>query len=129
MTNPMPTFLIADDSQEKTQFFLSLLKHVRWRGKILTTNTVEGAKALIDRYEIFAAFIDYYIPTTNGPSIIRYLKAAHPSARIALVSSVDRASNAAEAREAGAEAVVCTSAEPDRVREELLALLEAWRNK
>ncbi|MFA5799940.1 MAG: response regulator [Candidatus Peribacteraceae bacterium] len=123
----MNTFLIADDTPRKTRLFLSLLKRAEWQGEILTTDTVEGAKELIDRHPIAAAFIDYYIPMTNGPSIIRYLKQKHPAARVALVSSADNSSNAAEALAAGAEIVECTSDDPEKVEQRLLALIREWQ--
>ena len=100
----MPNFLIADDTPRKMDYLLSLLKKTSWKGKILTADTCEGAIELINKHKIDAAFIDYYIPSTYGPSIIRHLKKSNPKARIALVSSADSALNAAEAKAAGAEA-------------------------
>lgn len=84
---------------------------------------------MIDAHpEISAAFIDYYIPLKNGPSVIRYLKKNIPTTRIALVSSADNPKNSAEARDAGAEAVVCTSHPVDMVEKSLSELLGSWKN-
>lgn len=123
----MPTFLIADDTPRKVRLFLALLQRAGWQGEILTTDTVEGAKELIDRHPIAAAFIDYYIPSSNGTEIIRYLKTSQPACRIALVSSADNSSNAAEALAAGAEIVECTSDDSEKVEQRLLALIREWQ--
>ncbi len=83
--------------------------------------------SLIDQHpDISAAFIDYYIPSENGPAIIRYLKVKNPQARIALVSSADSRKNSEEAKAAGAEAVICTSDQADEVESTILGLLKEW---
>ncbi len=106
---------------------LSVLRQAKWPSEIFTASTTEEARRIIDREpEIVAAFIDYYIPSERGPAVIRYLKAKIPQARIALVSSSDNPKNAAEAREAGAEAVVCTSHPASIVMAVLTDLLERW---
>jgi DNA-binding NarL/FixJ family response regulator len=121
------TFLIADDSDEKTAFLQKLAKQV-WEGEILVATTSEASFAIIDAHpDIRAAFVDYYIPSTNGPAIIRYLREKIPSAHIVLVSSSSNPRNAAEAREAGADAVVCSSDHGDEVEKQLLDLLEEWK--
>lgn len=122
----MKTFLIADDTPRKTRLFLELLKKAGWQGEIFTADTVEGAKELIDRNQIDSAFIDYYIPTTNGPSIIRYLKQVWPKARVALVSSIDDALNSMEARQAGAEVTAFTHDDPEKVEQKLLKIIREW---
>lgn len=122
------TFLIADDSHEKIHFFRHMLKVAEWSGNVLVAMTTEEAKRLIDLHpDIEAAFIDYYIPSEYGPAVIRYLKKANPAARVALVSSADSERNAVEAREAGAEAVVCSSYPLQEVEERLQILLAEWK--
>ncbi len=123
----MKTFLIVDDSHEKILFLRAMLKRADWKGEILEAMTTEDAKAMIDAHpEISAAFVDYYIPSGNGPVIIAYLKAKNPQARIALVSSGDSAKNSEEAKTAGAETVICTGYESDVVEDQLLTLLREW---
>lgn len=105
-----------------------LLKRSGWDGDVLEAKTTDEAKARIDAHpDIAAAFIDYYIPPDNGPAVIRSLKEKIPSARIALVSSADSERNAAEARTAGAEAVICTSYRSDEVESAILGLLADWQ--
>ncbi len=124
----MASFLIADDSPEKTAMLLSLLQREGWPGRTFTAVTTEEAKRIIDREpEITGAFIDYYIPSENGPAVIRYLTSAHPRSRSALVSSSDFDRNCREALQAGAETTVCTSYDAERVESVLLALLREWR--
>jgi DNA-binding NarL/FixJ family response regulator len=107
----MPVLLIADDSAGK-RIMLRALAHRHWRAAtIVEATTSEEAMAVIGgATQLDAAFVDYYIPTQPGPVIIQAVKAKFPAARVALVSSADRADNAAEARAAGAEAVVCSTA-------------------
>lgn len=120
-------FLIADDSAQKMMILQGLLHRAGWEGEVLTAATTEEAKEKIDAHpEIGYAFIDYYMPTENGPSVIHYLKEKNPSARIALVSSADNADNAREAKEAGAEAVICTSYPADEVESAVLGIVEEW---
>jgi len=123
----MATFLIADDSREKILFLRHMLKSAKWNGDILIAETTEQAKELIDAHpEISCAFIDYYIPSENGPAVIAYLREKCPQSRIALVSSADHAENTARAKKAGAEAAMCTTHQSNFVERELLSLLEAW---
>lgn len=99
----------------------------KWSGDIVTAETTEDAMDVIDKYpDITAAFIDYYIPTMNGPSIIKYLNKKTPSARIALVTSSSSDRLGEKARLAGAEAVVCTSDETDAVEKQLVSLIQTW---
>lgn len=123
----MTTFFIADDSPEKMRFLHHMVKRAGWEGEILTAVTSEEAFDVIDAHpEIAAAFIDYYIPTQNGPAIIARLRTSCPDCRIALVTSGENPRNADRARSAGAEAAVCTSHPSDAVERALTDLLEAW---
>lgn len=123
----MKTFLIADDSPEKMNFLLGMLKRAKWQGAVLTAVTSEEAIEKINQSEgIAAAFVDYYIPNSNGPSIIRHLKAKFPNVRVALVSSADSKSNTAQAIAAGAERSICTSRPLDEVERSTLEALDTW---
>ena len=123
----MLSFLIADDSRDKIVMLRHMLKRAQWKGDVLTAKTTDEAKELIDAHpDIAAAFIDYYIPSENGPAVIAFLKQRCPACRIALVSSADNADNAARAKAAGAEAAICTTHRSDFVEREILGLLEAW---
>jgi len=123
----MKTFLIADDSPEKILMLRHYLVRAGFTGEVLIATTCEEAYRLIKNTDdISAAFIDYYIPTDNGPSIIRALKEKFPSSHIALVSSADSEKNAKEAKEAGAETALCTSYRSDIVERSILDLLCQW---
>ena len=121
------TFLIADDSPGKRTFLRSILKHALWDGDIVEATTTEEASALIDAHpKIAAAFIDYEIPTQNGPAIIRTLRLVNPRSHIALVTATDSKRYEKDAREAGADAFVCSTWPGDRVVKTLLDLLTEW---
>lgn len=122
----MATFLIADDSQEKILMLRHYLKVAGFSGDLRIAMTCQEAYDLIEQHTFNFAFVDYYIPSDNGPSIIRTLKTSHPQCRVALVSSAENAENSAEARLAGAEAVLCTSHRSDEVEREILELLQDW---
>lgn len=124
----MKPFLIADDSSEKILMLRHFLTRAGFTGSVCTAATCEEAYTIIDREpEIAYAFIDYYIPRDYGPAIIKKLRAQHPACRIALVSSSDRADNAEEAREAGADAVLCTTHRSDEVEHDIMNLLAEWQ--
>ena len=121
-------FLIADDSAGKRMLLTSFLKHAQWTVPILTATTTEEAMELIDTTEdIRWAFVDYQIPTKNGPAIIRHLKEKFPQAHVALVSAMEGRDLEDTAKAAGAEACVCTSRPEDEVMIALSDLLHRWR--
>lgn len=123
----MKTFLIADDSPEKILMLRHYIARAGFTGEVFIATTCEEAYALIKNADsISAAFIDYYIPYDNGPSIIRALHEKFPHAHIALVSSADSKKNTQEAKEAGAETALCTSYRSDIVERSILELLAEW---
>lgn len=121
------SLLIADDGAHKIMLMKGMLHRAGWTGNILEAATSEEAKRLIDEHAIGFGLIDFYIPHENGPAIIAYLKEKHPGARVALVSSSDKHENTEEARQAGAEACICTSYPADEVERMFDELLEEWR--
>lgn len=124
----MPYFLVADDSPHKTAMLKDLLAIARWKDPILFAATSEEAMRLIDEHpDIDHAFVDYYIPSKNGPAIIAYLKEKNPAAAIVLVSSSDNGENQERAMDAGAEACICTSDPSDTVERAILDILEEWK--
>lgn len=124
----MPHFLVADDSPHKTAMLRDLLTIAQWKDPVLFATTTEEAISLIDEHpDITHAFVDYYIPSGNGPSIIRHLRQKNPSAHMALVSSSGKQSNLEEALVAGAEACVNTSERSDIVERTLLEILHEWK--
>jgi DNA-binding NarL/FixJ family response regulator len=124
----MTHFLIADDSPNKMILMQGMLHRAQWKGEIITAVTSEDAMKLIDEHDIRFAFIDYYIPSENGPTIIKYLKKKNPDAHIALVSSADNTENFDEARNAGAELCICTSYPADEVEKMFTDVLADWKN-
>lgn len=120
----MSTLLIADDSADKRLLLKSLAAH-HWSGLVVEAATTEAAMAAIaSSPDLAAALIDYYIPSQNGPALIRAVRAAFPHAKIALVSSSDNPDNAREARAAGADDIVCTGW-PEAPKQ-IADLLTAW---
>jgi response regulator RpfG family c-di-GMP phosphodiesterase len=124
----LPTFLIADDSEGKQMLLQGLLRHSHWKVYLLIAYSTEEAKKLIDEHpDIAFAFIDYNIPSENGPTVIAYLKKTNPQARIALTTSMDGEQYFQEARNAGAETCICTVYQLDEVERSVLELIEKWR--
>jgi CheY-like chemotaxis protein len=118
-----PTLLIADDSVEKADMLQLIVERAGFDGTILRALTTEEAMQIIDEQFIDLAFIDYFIPTANGPAVIASIRKKNPNAHIALVSSSDNAANCAEAKAAGAEVCICTSWERDRVEDSLMSFI------
>lgn len=123
-----PLFLIADDSTAKRLMLIGMVHHSRWDVEILAAETTEQAEAHIAAHpDIAAAFIDYEIPSAQGPAVIRSLRAANPQSRIALVTASDSQEYKTNAIEAGADAFVCTSWPLDEVEKKIAELLMEWR--
>ena len=123
-----PKLLIADDSEAKQMMLQGLVHHCHWTVVILTASSTEEAKKIIDSNpDVAFAFVDYEMPTQNGPSIIRYLKKINPSARVALISSSDSDRYVTDAKAAGAEKCVCTSYQSDVVAGQIGELIEQWK--
>ncbi len=121
-------FLIADDSPDKRMFLRSILQHAHWDGNIFEATTTEESFSLIDAHpDIAAAFIDYEMPTQNGPAVIRKLRSTNPKAHIALVTATDSKRYEEDAREAGADAFVCSSWVENRLVKALMDFLEEWK--
>ncbi len=118
-------FLIADDSQGKIDLLLPLVKRAGF-SDVLVAYTTEEAMTMIDRHAIVAAFVDFYIPSQNGPAIMRHLKAAQPEVRMACTSSSNPRTHAAEALAAGAERFICMSRESDAVTRDIEDVLLEW---
>src|SRR5690606_19217166 len=79
-THMKPLFLIADDSIPKTYFLKSLIKKADFPADILYATSTEEAKKVIDENPSIAfGFIDYEMPSENGPSVIKYLKEKNPA--------------------------------------------------
>ncbi len=124
----MATFLIADDNSGKMMLMQGMLFRGKWEGEIVTAATSEDAKKLIDEQDIGFAFIDFYIPSENGPAIIAHLKAKNPHAHIALVSSTDAIENFDAAKKAGAELCICTTHPADEVERIFIDVISEWKN-
>lgn len=118
--------LIADDNPSKIILMQGMLFRGKWEGEIVTAATSDDAKKLIDEHDIDFAFVDFYIPSENGPAIIKYLKAKNPDSHIALVSSSDAIENFDAAKKAGAELCICTTHPADEVERIFVDVLEEW---
>ena len=125
-----PKFLIADDSEAKQFLLEGFLKRSHWNVKILKATSTDEAKRIVDQHpDIAFAFVDYEMPSENGPAVIAYLKKVNPSARIALVSASDADRYESEAYQAGAEAFICTTREERDVLHAVSTLLQQWSAK
>lgn len=122
----MSTFLVADDNDGKALMLEVLVRQWGQADTLLRARTTEEAKEIIQRERVDFAFIDYYMPSEDGPAVIAHLKATHPNCRVALVSSANNSDNAAEATEAGAEAIICTSFQADEVERAIKDILQSW---
>ena len=122
------TFLIADDTAFKIAMMKQMVHKALPDATILTCGTTEAAKEMITAHpEINAAFIDFYMPSENGPAVIRALKEANPKALIALASSSEKQSNQDAAMAAGASAFVSFAYPEDVIKETIERLLEEWK--
>jgi DNA-binding NarL/FixJ family response regulator len=124
----MRFLLIADDSQTKIDLMVSMLGHFHWRGDAIIAMTTEQAEELMWE-DVGFAFVDYYIPSKNGPALITQLREINPNIRIALVSSSDAPENFDEARKAGAEACICTSWQSDKVEKAFEEIIDDWMGR
>lgn len=126
----MPTtFLIADDSDGKAMMLEILIKKSNISTTIVRAKTTDDAKKIIDTTKISYAFIDYNMPSENGPAVIAYLRKGQPTALIAMASSGNSAQYRADAAQAGADAYICTSFREEEVTSSVFALLENWEKK
>ncbi len=122
----MKKILLVDDSEGKLALMQHMLTKHAWKGETHIANTTEAAKKLIDEITFDFALIDFYVPSKNGPSVITYLKAKNPAARVALISSADTMENFEKAKAAGAETCICTSYQSDQVEVAFKELLSEW---
>ncbi len=120
-----PYFLILDDSEAKIQVEKDALRSIDWPGDILVAMTTEKAEKIFTQHEIVAAFIDYYVPSTNGPAFILKLIAKYPACKVILVTSANNPKNIAEAIDAGALGAVYTGSID--VEEQLTDYLLSWK--
>lgn len=124
----MTTFFIADDSHWKRDLLSRLVKHAEICDEVKIAKTTEEADEMIDTSDdITFAFIDYEIPTKNGPAIIKNLRTKFPDCLIALVTASDSEKYKENAMIAGANAFVCTAKSEDEVENELNTLLITWK--
>lgn len=121
------TFLIVEDTEDKRLFLAGILERMRWDGEILIARTTEEAMEFIKAAPISAAFVDYNIPSQNGPAVIKALRARHPKAHIALTTATDSKRYKEDAMAAGADAFVCTSWPEDRAALALQDLITEWQ--
>jgi DNA-binding NarL/FixJ family response regulator len=123
-----PILLIADDSDAKQMLLEGFLMRSHWKVKILKAFSTEKAMRLIKKHpDIGFAFVDYQIPSEEGPAVITYLKKTNPAARIALVTASDSTRYESEARAAGAEAFLCTTHGEEETAANITELLKGWQ--
>jgi DNA-binding NarL/FixJ family response regulator len=123
-----PLFLIADDSSAKRDFLRRFVQK-QLDVQILFASCTEQTKNIVNEHiEIAAAFIDYEMPSEQGPAVIAYLKERNPNCHIALVTSADSAEYKRDAEEAGADEFICTGWELNRVEETLNTVLAKWKD-
>ena len=124
----MTTFLIADDSDAKALWLEAMVKKSGFADTVIRARTTDEAKALIDEHHPEAAFIDYEMPSEDGPAVIAYLREHNTSAKIAMASSSNSQHYQEDATKAGADAYICTSFEEEDVVEKVMNTLTEWGN-
>ncbi|PIQ76389.1 hypothetical protein COU78_06045 [Candidatus Peregrinibacteria bacterium CG10_big_fil_rev_8_21_14_0_10_49_24] len=124
-----PLFLIADDSQPKRDLLERFVQRNLDVEVLTATNTDEAHTLIGEHVEFAAAFVDYEIPTENGPAVIRHLKEHNPNCLVALVSSSDSPQYKKAALAAGAEKYICTSWPLERTESEIAMLLAEWKTQ
>lgn len=123
----MANFLIADDNDGKVVMMTMIIKKSGLTADILRAKSTDEAKQLIDENEIAYAFVDYEMPTEDGPAVIAYLLENQPKSRVAMVSSGNSERYKNDAALAGAECFICTSLQSDEVERAILDILEEWK--
>ncbi|MDA1293016.1 MAG: response regulator [bacterium] len=124
----MKIFLIADDSDAKALWLEAMVKKSGFAGTVMRARNTDDAKELIDEHLPEAAFIDYEMPSENGPAVIAYLREKVPQAKIAMASSSNSDRYQAEAQEAGSDAYICTSFAEEEVVTSVMHTLLEWQN-
>lgn len=123
----MVTMLIADDLPSKLFMLETLVKKSGIAEKILTAKNTDDAKKLIDENHIDCAFIDYEMPSEDGPAVIRYLHSKNPHALICLETASDNETYEHNGYEAGAAEFICTSYAEEEVVEKINRVLDLWK--
>lgn len=122
-----PLFLIADDTPVKIDFLRRFVERML-DCEILTAATTDEAKELINEHvEIACAFVDYEMPSENGPAVIEALVQRNPNCLVALTSTSDARSYQRNALDAGAQTCICTSHALDEVEEDINMTLAQWK--
>lgn len=122
----MKIFLIADDSDAKAMWLEAMVKKSGFAGTVIRARNTDDAKKLVDEHLPEAAFIDYEMPSENGPAVIAYLRQKVPHAKIAMASSSNSERYQADAEAAGSDAYICTSFEEEEVVEKVMNTLTEW---
>ena len=120
-------FLVADDSATKAAWLIRQVDKAQLGLPIHGAMTTEEAKQLIDQHTVAAAFIDFEIPSENGPAVMSYLRSKNPDALIACATSGSSQYYEGPARDAGANAFVCTSGLERDVESKIKHLLIEWQ--
>mgnify|MGYP001106026696 CR=1 FL=1 len=120
-------FLIADDNDAKANWLEAMVEKSGIAEAVIRARTTEEAKELIDSRKPEGAFIDYEMPSEDGPAVIAYLLTNVPSAKVAMVSSSNSSEYHADAEAAGALSYICTSFEEEDVVEKVMDTLEEWK--
>jgi CheY-like chemotaxis protein len=122
-------FLIADDTVGKQFYLRALLKKSKFAADVVTAaSTKESAKVIEQTPNIVAAFVDYRMPEAGGIPVIDLLRKRNPSARIALITASTGDALEREAGAAGADTAISTAYPEKYVTEEILKLLDEWKN-
>ncbi len=123
----MDVFLIADDNDAKALWLEAMIMKSGIAKKVIRVKTTDEAKEVIDKEKPEAAFIDYEMPSEDGPAVITYLLQQNPSAKVAMVSSSNSSNYQADAKAAGSHTYICTSFEEEDVVEKVMDTLEEWK--
>lgn len=124
-----PLFLLADDFAPKRSFLQSFIEKQLDVELLLATTSEEAFERIHEHMEITFAFIDYEIPTQNGPSIIKELTKQHPNCKVALVTASPGETYKQNALDAGATGYICTTWPLDQTESAITHLLDQWNTE
>lgn len=123
----MRTFLIADDNDAKAMWLEAMVKKSGITKTVIRARNTEDAKRLIDEHQPGYAFIDYEMPSENGPAVIAYLREKVPDAKIAMASSSNSEAYQDDAEAAGSDVYICTSFKEEEVVDSIMNVLAEWK--
>jgi DNA-binding response OmpR family regulator len=101
-----PLVLVVDDDSRSRELLRIVLRHAGYR--VITAADAQAAVALLQAERPAAVFADLMMPGMSGVDFCRWTRtrAEYAGMRFILLTGMDGADTRAEARDAGADAVI-----------------------